>query len=254
MRKFKAFFPLLFFISIVSSAQMEKISVKKSDQGMKLEVKGNDFFINGMNWDYFPIGTNFTYSLWQQPDDVIKSALDNEMSLLRNMGVNTIRQYTGVPARWIKYIYENYGIYTMLNHSFGRYGLTVKGKWEANTDYSNPAVRELLLKEVKDMVNQYKGTPGLLLFLLGNENNYGLFWRGAETENIPMKDRKSTIAATHMYKLFNDATVAMKSIDQSHPIAICNGDLLFLDIIAKECTDVDILGVNIYRGLSFGDA
>ncbi len=254
MRKFRAFFPLLFFISIVSSAQMEKISVKKSDQGLKLEVKGNDFFINGMNWDYFPIGTNFTYSLWQQPDDVIKSALDNEMSLLRNMGVNTIRQYTGVPARWIKYIYENYGIYTMLNHSFGRYGLTVKGKWEANTDYSNPAVRELLLKEVKDMVNQYKGTPGLLLFLLGNENNYGLFWRGAETENIPMKDRKSTIAANHMYKLFNEATVAMKSIDQSHPVAICNGDLLFLDIIAKECTDVDILGVNIYRGLSFGDA
>jgi beta-galactosidase/beta-glucuronidase len=45
----------------------------------------------------------------------------------------------------------------------------------ANTDYSNPSVRELLLKETKEMVSQYKNTPGLLLFLLGNENNYGLF-------------------------------------------------------------------------------
>ena len=56
-----------------------------------------------------------------------------------------------------------------------------------------------------------------------------------------------------MYKLFNEATLAMKAIDNSHPIAICNGDLLFLDIIAKECKDVDVLGINVYRGISFGD-
>ncbi|MGZ5221754.1 MAG: hypothetical protein ACXWC7_16820, partial [Chitinophagaceae bacterium] len=223
MRKFVFSF-VLFLLTTAISAQVNMANVKGGPDGMKLSVNGKDFFINGMNWDYFPVGTNFNYSLWKQSDDVIRAALDYEMPLLRNMGVNTIRQYTGVPARWIKYIYENYGIYTMLNHSFGRYGLTVKGKWEANTDYSNPAVKEILLKEVTDMVNQYKGTPGLLLFLLGNENNYGLFWRGAETENIPMKDRQSTIAASHMYKLFNDAVLAMKAIDQSRPISICNGD------------------------------
>lgn len=254
MRKLIAVLSMLFLCFSYSSAQFEKVSVKKSGDGFMLDVNGKAFFINGMNWDYFPVGTNYSYSLWQQPADVIKAALDYEMSLLRNMGVNAIRQYTGVPAKWIKYIYENYGIYTMLNHSFGRYGLTLKGKWEANTDYSNPLVKELLLKEVKEMVNQYKNTPGLLLFLLGNENNYGLFWRGAETENIPMQDRKSTIAANHMYKLFNEAAVAMKAIDDSRPVAICNGDLLFLDIIARECKDVDVMGINIYRGLSFGDA
>jgi hypothetical protein len=114
-------------------------------------------------------------------------------------------------------------------------------------------VRELLLKETKEMVQQYKNTPGLLMFLLGNENNYGLFWRGAETEDIPMADRRSTKDAGYLYKLFNEAVVSMKSIDKSHPVAICNGDLLFLDIIAKECKDVDILGINVYRGMSFGD-
>jgi hypothetical protein len=33
-------------------------------------------------------------------------------------------------------------------------------------------------------------------------------------------------------------------------MAICNGDLQFLDIIKKECKDIDILGTNVYRGLS----
>lgn len=251
--KRSAFALVIVLFTLAASGQVNRVSIKEENGGSKLMVGSNAFFVNGMNWDYFPIGTNFSYSLWNQSDDVIRAALDYEMPLLKNMGVNTIRQYTGVPAKWIKYIYENYGIYTMLNHSFGRYGLTLKGRWVANTDYSNPLTKELLLKEVKDMVKEYQNTPGLLLFLLGNENNYGLFWRGAETENIPVQDRQSTKDAYHLYKLFNDAAKEMKAISQNHPVAICNGDLLFLDIIANECKDVDILGINTYRGLSFTD-
>ncbi len=235
-------------------AQADEVSVVQNKEGMKLTVNGEDLMINGMNWDYFPVGTNFSYSLWNQSDDIIRAALDAEMSLLRNMGVNTIRVYTGIQPRWIRYIYENYGIYTMLNHSFGRYGLTLDGAWAPNTEYADPRVKALLMSEVTDMVNTYRDTPGLLFYLLGNENNYGLFWEGAETEDIPIEDRKSTIRAKAMYKLFNEATVAMQGIDRSHPVAICNGDLLFLDIIKEECPDIDILGTNMYRGVSFGDA
>lgn len=244
---------ILLLIPVLSIAQNNEVLVKKSGNGFKLSVNGKDMFINGVNWDYFPIGTNYNYSLWKQSDDVIRAALDNEMPLLKNMGVNVIRQYTGVPARWVQYIYEKYGIYTMLNHSFGRYGLNIKGKWEPNTDYANPDARELILAETKEMVNQYKGTPGVLLFLLGNENNYGLFWKGAETEDVPFADRNSTKSAYHLYKLFNDVAIELKQIDKSHPIVICNGDLLFSDIIAKECKDIDILGINVYRGLTFTD-
>ena len=243
---------LLLFTSIVFS-QSSTVSIINDNKGMTLNVDGKPFMINGMNWDYYPVGTNFNYSLWKQSDDVIKSALDSEMSLLKNMGVNTIRQYTGIPSKWVQYIYENYGIYTMLNHTFGRYGLTLNGAWTPNTDYSDSKTRELLLSEAKSMVEEYKNTPGLLLFLLGNENNYGLFWDGAETENIPLEDRKSTKRAESLYKLFNDAVIEMKKIDKNHPMAICNGDLLFLENIQKECKDIDILGVNVYRGSSFGD-
>jgi hypothetical protein len=234
-------------------SQADKVFIEKNASEIKLKINGEDFMVNGMNWDYFPIGTNFNYSLWKQPDKIIQKALDEEMGLLKNMGVNTIRVYTGIPKKWIEYIHANYGIYTMLNHSFGRYGLTLNGAWVVNTEYSDAATKKLLLEETKQMVEEYKNTKGLLLFLLGNENNYGLFWDGAETEDIPVEDRKSTARAESMYKLFNEATVAMKKIDSNHPVAICNGDLLFLNIIAKECKDVDILGINVYRGISFGD-
>ena len=252
MKKIILLLTIIIF-SISAFSQENKVVILNNNDGMKLVVNGKDFMINGMNWDYFPIGTNYSYSLWKQSDQLIQEALDNEMGLLKNMGVNTIRVYTGMPKKWIEYVYLNYGIYTMLNHSFGRYGLTIDGVWKPNTEYSDIKTRDILLKETKDMVTEYKDTKGLLLFLLGNENNYGLFWDGAETENIPLKDRKSTVRAHSMYKLFNEATLAMKSIDSSHPIAICNGDLLFLDIISQECKSIDILASNVYRGSSFGD-
>jgi beta-galactosidase/beta-glucuronidase len=253
MRKIILLLTLLIYSSSIYS-QADKVEVVKSSSGFKLKVNGKDFIINGMNWDYYPIGTNYSYSLWKQSDEVIMAALDAEMGLLKNMGVNTIRQYTGIQSKWITYIYQKYGIYTMINHSFGRYGLTLNGTWVPNTEYSNALTQQTLLKETKELVAEYKNTPGLLMFLLGNENNYGLFWDGAESENIPLEDRRSTVRAKDMYKLFNDAVVEMKKIDKAHPIAICNGDLLFLDIIAKECKAVDIIGTNMYRGVSFTDA
>ena len=235
------------------SAQSGKVSIAQNSTGTTLKVNDKSFMINGMNWDYFPIGTNYSYSLWDQTDAIVKAALDDEMSLLANMGVNSIRVYTGIPKKWISYIYETYGIYTMLNHPFGRYGLSVDGVWYPNTDYGDPKVRALLISEIEKLVADYKDTPGLLLYLLGNENNYGLFWEGAETEDIPMQDRKSTQKAYPMYTLFNEGAKSIKKADPNHPVALCNGDLLFLDIIAKECKDVDIFGTNVYRGVSFGD-
>ncbi|MFT7282618.1 MAG: beta-galactosidase/beta-glucuronidase, partial [Cyclobacteriaceae bacterium] len=246
---------LLILTACVSERVIEqdRVEVVLSDDGHHLLVNGETLMINGMNWDYVPIGENYEYSLWEQSDAVIQEALEGEMTLLRDMGVNTIRQYTGVPAKWITYIYENYGIYTMLNHSFGRYGLTVNGGWMANTEYGDPAVKELLLAEVSQLVNEYKDVKGVLLFLLGNENNYGLFWGGAETEDIPEVDSTYLIRARAMYQLFNEAAITMKAIDDNHPIALCNGDLMFMDMVVEECQDVDIFGTNIYRGVSFGD-
>ena len=239
-------------------SQAAKVAVKKDASGMKLEVNGEPFMINGMNWDYVPIGTDVTNAdFYKKSDELIKEGLDAEMALLQNMNVNAIRQYTGVPAKWVQYIYENYGIYTILNDSFGRYGLTIDGVWTPVTDYSDKRTQEILMEGIKKMVADYKDTPGILMYLIGNENNYGLFWAGAETESFPDEEEKKKAVGENrgrpMYRLMNDAAKAMKGIDSNHPVAICNGDVLFVDIVAEECPDVDIYGTNTYRGKSFGD-
>ncbi|WP_298903089.1 glycosidase [uncultured Psychroserpens sp.] len=249
---------LFFAATFLTFSQSNKVYVDSASDGMRLKVDGKDFMINGMNWDYIPIGNDVVdANLFKKSDDIIKSALDREMALLKNMGVNVIRQYTGVPAKWIQYIYENYGIYTMLNHSFGRYGLTIDGVWTPVTIYDDEATQTLLMNELTSLVEEYKDTPGLLMYLLGNENNYGLFWAGAETEDFPEGDEQKRAVGENrgrpMYRLMNEVTKAMKSIDGNHPVAICNGDVLFIDIIAEECPDIDIYGTNTYRGVSFRD-
>ncbi|BFN38291.1 hypothetical protein FMIA91_21700 [Fidelibacter multiformis] len=155
---------LIFFIFTVivtglSAKEFDQVMVVQDENGYRLQVQGEDFFIKGMNWDYYPIGTTYTYSIWNQPDDIIVAALDNEMSLLKAMGVNTIRQYVGIPSRWIEYIYKKYGIYTVLNHAFGRYGVEVNGAYIPHTDYADPDTRKALLNEVREMAEEYKDTP-----------------------------------------------------------------------------------------------
>ena len=154
-------FNLIFFLVAFSGiSQLQKVAVNQAADGTTLVVNGEDFIVNGMNWDYFPIGTNYSFSLWNQTDDFIKAALDAEMGLLKNMGVNTIRTYTGIQPRWITYIYENYGIYTILNHSFGRYGLTIDGAWVPVTDYRNEKAQTLLMSEVTALAKEYTNTLG----------------------------------------------------------------------------------------------
>ncbi|WP_299366270.1 glycoside hydrolase family 2 TIM barrel-domain containing protein [Winogradskyella sp.] len=248
---------LFFMLSVpFALAQSNKVSVEKSADGFRLVANGQTMMVNGVNWDYVPIGNGILdKGIWAESDDIIRAALDAEMALFKNMGVNAIRTY-GLEPKWITYIYENYGIYTMLNTQFGAYGLTINGAWVPQTDYTDPATREVLMKEVTDMANKYKDTPGLLLYMVGNENNYHLSWTGAETEAIPIDgvDPGIRLAAEGLYKAFNDAALAIKGIDNSVPVAICNGDLLYLDIVKQYCKDIDIYGTNMYRGISFGDA
>jgi hypothetical protein len=120
----------------VQTAYAQQVEVRENAEGWTLLVDDKPFMVNGMNWDYYPVGKTYNYSLWMQSPEFIKQALEDEMSLLQNMGVNAIRVYTGIPREWVEYIYDEYGIFTVLNHSFGRYGLTIDGAWMPNTEYS----------------------------------------------------------------------------------------------------------------------
>jgi hypothetical protein len=228
------------------------VRIVSDTAGQRLQVDGRDFMVFGMNWDYFPIGTNYNYNFWAQPDEVITAALAREMPLLKAMGVNVIRHYAGMPPRWVRYIYEKYGIYTVINHPCARYGFTLDGVWIPAVDYSDPRLREAVTAEVVALVEEFSGVPGMLMWLLGNENNYGLSWSSFEIEALPEGERDAA-RARYLYSFFNEIIRAVKSRDHDRPVAIANGDVQYIDIIAEECTDLDILGTNCYRGISARD-
>jgi hypothetical protein len=233
-------------------AAAARVQVVSDAGGLRLAVDGKDFMVLGMNWDYFPIGTNYSYSLWTQPDEVIEAALAYEMPLLKRMGVNALRLYAGVPARWIRHIYEKYGIWSVLNHTVGRYGYSLDGVWTQNVDYSSPRFRAAVKAELAALVEEYRATPGLLMWLLGNENNYGLAWSSFEIENLPQGERDAA-KARFLYSLLGEIIRDIKIRDANHPVAIANGDVQYIDLIAQECQGLDVFGANAYRGKSMGD-
>jgi hypothetical protein len=234
--------------TVLARAAPPEVQVHHDRQGWKLMVDGRDFLVRGMNWGYSPVGTNYSYSLWAQPDDVIQEALRRDMSLLRDMGVNAIRQFADVPPKWIEWIYRNYGIYVVLNPLMGRYGLDVNGAFVANVDYGAPAQRRAILGQLRAALIRYRDTPGVLMWMLGNENNYGLAWTSFEIANIPGSADERRAAA--LYSLLGEAIALIKAEDLNHPVALVNGDAQYLDLIAKYCRGLDIFGTNVYRGPS----
>ncbi|TQF13872.1 hypothetical protein FJV41_21645 [Myxococcus llanfairpwllgwyngyllgogerychwyrndrobwllllantysiliogogogochensis] len=231
--------------------QATVVKLQRDERGFKLKVDGRDFLLRGMNWGYTPIGENYRYSLWNQPDDFVRAVLAREMTLLRDMGVNAIRQFDDIPPRWVEFIFKNYAITTVVNPLMGRYGATVNGTFVPNIDYSNAAHRKALLEELAKKVEVYRGVPGVLMWLLGNENNYGLHWTSYEIEALP--GQEDAARAVHLYTLMGEAARTIKTRDVNHPVAMANGDLQYIDLIAKHATDIDIFGANVYRGPSVRD-
>ena len=232
-------------------AQPNEVAVFHDDRGWKLQVDDKDFMVFGMNWGYIPIGQNYSYSLWEQSDEFIMQVLDNEMALMRDMGINAIRLFSDIPPRWVEYIYEKYGIMSAVNHLMGRYGFEVNGAFVPNTDYSDAATRQAILDDLRATVERYRDTRGVLIYLLGNENNYGLAWTGFEIQDLP--EGASDPRAEHLYSLMGEAATLVSNLDDKRPVALANGDIQYLDVIARTCKDIDAMGGNVYRGISSGD-
>ncbi|MGB1039124.1 MAG: hypothetical protein ACPGYY_10810, partial [Bacteroidia bacterium] len=81
MHKHLIYIYLTLFMVFVSGCQ-ESPEEESSDLLIEntLYVKGSPFIINGINWNYRPIGHNYEYNLWGQPDEKIRNVLDTEMA------------------------------------------------------------------------------------------------------------------------------------------------------------------------------
>lgn len=161
-----------------------------------------------------------------------------DFQLLKEMGVNTIRvfhQPHPVDKKLMRELYENYGIRVIIGDFLGKYAMGSGATWFDGTDYENPEHQKNMLESVKKMVMEHKDEPYLLMWLLGNENNYGVACNA---------DKKPEA----YYKFANEVAKWIKSVDPNHPVSVNNGDTLYLDLFAKNAPDVDIFSANVYRG------
>jgi tetratricopeptide (TPR) repeat protein len=177
-----------------------------------------------------------------------KEKVIGDFQLMKDMGINTIRIYNfpELNKEVLKDGYEKYNFMYMIGNFLGMYGFHSGAEWFEGTDYTNPKHRENMLNSVREMVEEYKNEPYVLMWVLGNENNYGTVGVPGVSAGTSCNVRKDPAA---YYKFINECAKLIKELDpQQRPVAICNGDLLFMDICAQNAPDLDIYGANAYRG------
>lgn len=161
-----------------------------------------------------------------------------DFQLLKEMGVNTLRIYhlPDVPNKeLLRKMHKEYGFYVLMGDFLGKYSIGSGADWSTGTDYENEEHKKNMMDTVKDMVMEYKDEPYLLMWILGNENNYGV------ASNADKKPEA--------YFQFADQVAQMiKLLDSNHPVALVNGDTLYLDLWAKNCPNIDVFSANVYRG------
>jgi beta-glucuronidase len=243
--------------------------VKYDSGDWQLSVDGKPYFIKGITYDPTRVGEapdDGSLEEWTVQDTNKNGLLDGpyetfvdangnnqqdadeptvgDFALLKRMGANTIRRYHQPhkpEKKALRELYEKYGIRTILGDFLGKYTLGSGAPWNPGTDYRNEEHQKAMMESVKQMVLEHKDEPYVLFWLLGNENVYGVACNAD-------KDPEG------YYTFVNNVAKMIKELDPSRPVAVCGGDLLYVDVFGRLCPDVDIFGTNAYRGkYGFGD-
>lgn len=229
----------------------------------QLWVGGKPFVIKGMTYAPTKIGQSpdkGTLENWMEMDSNHNGLLDGpyeawvdtnrngiqdaedpsvgDFQIMKDMGVNTLRLYHH-PMKpnkdLLRKMFKEYGFRVIMGDFLGKYAIGSGASWSEGTDYENPRHRKNMMESVQRMVMEFKDEPYILLWVLGNENNYGV---------ASNADKKPQV----YFQFVNEAAQWIKSVDSNHPVAVNNGDTLFLDIFAQYAPDVDIFSANVYRG------
>lgn len=230
-----------------------KIYVKRLSNGnYQLIVSKKPYIIKGVCYNPVPIGQGHTYDWWSDPNK--PWIIDGK--LMKEMGVNTVRIYqTGENPENVKKVirdlYNLYGIRVLLGHWLGF--------WEYPCPfYGDKKFQDKVKAEVLEMVNNYKDEPGVLFWILGNENNYSCLgqvrpWSTDEIDKEPDPQKQKALRAQIYYSYVNEIARQIHLVDQSHPVAMGNGELIGLEFANLFCPDIDIVACIIYRGKTFGN-
>ncbi len=174
-----------------------------------------------------------------------------DFKLMKEMGVNTLRLYHhAVNKELLRTLYKDYGIRVIMGDMLGMYAAGSGADWYQGTDYTNPKHLENMRQSVRKMVEEFKDEPYVLMWMLGNESNYGVVGDPDPKSNNAGLGSNAKAQPTEHYKFVNEVAGMIKSIDPSRPVGFSNGEVVMIDILSQNSSHIDVFGVNVYRGAS----
>lgn len=148
---------------------------------------------------------------------------DFRLDLLKSIGGNSIRTW-------------NVGDGSILDAAAAN-GLTVAlcldvGRERLGFDYNNPRSVKAQLEKFRDQVERFKDHPALLVWIIGNELNYGA-------------------KGSAVWKAVNDISKMIHEVDPDHPTttALAGISPSMYDTLRRYSPDLDFISVQLYGGL-----
>lgn len=185
-----------------------------------------------------------------------------DFALLNAMGCNVIRVYHHPTGKFkiqalnpghlffnhapnkklLRDLHKKYGIWIMMGDYLGAYTIGSGASWDLGTDYRDAGQLRNMMNSVKDMVLEFKDEPYILMWALGNENNY------KKLSKTNCSDYPVSFA-----QFLNEVTKWIHETDPNHPVCLVNGGDYLLDVYAKHAPEIDIFGLNAYPiNIDFG--
>ncbi|MFA5272360.1 MAG: hypothetical protein WC412_08530 [Candidatus Omnitrophota bacterium] len=242
------------FLFIFSGCQPKPgVRIQKlNNRHYRLIVNGSPYIVKGVCYNPIPTGSNHEYDWWS--DKAKPWIADGK--LMKKMGVNTIRLYQAHEnpeevKQVIRDLYNLYGIRTLMGDWLGF--------WEYPCPfYGDKKFQDKVKQQVLEMVSLYKEEPGILGWILGNENNYSCLghvnpWSSPEVDLELDPQKQKAMRAKIYYSFVNTLSKEIHKIDKKHPVGLGNGELVGLEFANKFCQDVDFVACIIYRGKTFGN-
>lgn len=220
--------------------------------GYTLLLDGKPFLVKGVCYNPIPVGKDYSYDFYS---DASKPWI-RDGRLMKQMGVNAVRLYkvgeNPVQVKEaIRTLHRKYDIRSFVGHYLGFWD------WPP-ANYADPAFQAKITQEIISMVETYKNEPGIIGWILGNENNYSFDrnirpWTTEKLDQIKDAEELRRARAEIYYQFINDLAKEVRRIDPARPVIMGIGEVRSLDVAANLTPDIDILGVIAYRGATFGN-
>lgn len=193
----------------------------------KVEIKGRQLIVDGKAFTmksvcYNPVvkgGRHPEGLLFNQPNAEKLEALDEDFRLMREAGINTIRTYEAITDPKVLELLAKHELY-MIVPAFNYFDTS--------------------LRRVVDIVSKLKDNPRVLIWEIGNEWNYNAFY------SSPRLDETTSM------NLIRAAASLIRGLDKTKPLSTVYGEMPSENLL-KNLPEIDIWGINVYSGITFGD-